>query len=361
MISNLTAAGYPSRPELEEAFASQIFWASGGNGEPCILDNLPEIPEEIFSNNRVRLVVSVQIAVRRNGYYPDFWVVEQELERRGHLDFIEKSYLASLAERPFPIVMEQALNTLLMLHRQRKLIELGEQLSQSASTGKDPEELVRQTIEKLERLSSPKTNDPNEKLRCELRLLSREEDPIVKLRRRAEIAICYGIKATDIDQAIIALRQQESEADVPSYGIGEFFNLETDALTWLIAGLLPKKETIILSGAPKSGKSLLAIDIAFAVATGESAFLGESPVKGKVLLISVDESQQSTKAKLLKRGFRAQDKGQVRILPKWNISQRRRLEQELEDFRPDLVVVDCLRRISHSSIISENSAEFADQ
>ncbi len=36
------------------------------------------------------------------------------------------------------------------------------------------------------------------------------------------------------------------------------------------------------------------------------------------------------------------------------------LEKLLEDFRPDLVIIDNLRRINADREISENSAEFAD-
>uniref|UniRef100_A0ACD5H430 AAA family ATPase n=1 Tax=Desertifilum tharense IPPAS B-1220 TaxID=1781255 RepID=A0ACD5H430_9CYAN len=40
------------------------------------------------------------------------------------------------------------------------------------------------------------------------------------------------------------------------------------------AGFAPEKATALLSGLPGSGKSLMAVDLAFAVATG-GEFLGE--------------------------------------------------------------------------------------
>jgi hypothetical protein len=117
---------------------------------------------------------------------------------------------------------------------------------------------------------------------------------------------------------------------------------------------------VVLAGAPKAGKTLLAIDAAFAVTTGESSFLGEAVTQGKVLLISVDESAGSTKAKLMNRGFRRGDTGRIKVMLSWDVSQLGVLEKMLEDFRPDLVVIDSLKRINKGSEISENSAEFAD-
>jgi hypothetical protein len=96
------------------------------------------------------------------------------------------------------------------------------------------------------------------------------------------------------------------------------------------------------------------------VVTGESYFLGEAVKRGKVLLISTDESANSTKAKLINRGFRRCDKDAIKVLPNWDITQMGALEALLEDFRPNLVIIDSLRRINKGSEISENSAEFAD-
>jgi hypothetical protein len=63
---------------------------------------------------------------------------------------------------------------------------------------------------------------------------------------------------------------------------------------------------------------------------------------------------------LLNRGFRRCDKDSIKVLPSWDISQMGALEALLEDFRPNLVIIDSLRRINKGSEISENSAEFSD-
>lgn len=186
------------------------------------------------------------------------------------------------------------------------------------------------------------------------------DDPVERIRQQALLAPRYQMSAAMLGQAIAAMKQRTFTQEVKVYDLDELFDLESEGIDWLIPELLPKGETIILAASPKAGKTLLAIDAAFALATGESDFLGETTKRGKVLLISVDESLNSTKSKLLKRGFRHKDKEYIRVLPQWTIDQMGILEAELEDFRPDVVIVDSLRRINHGSQISENSAEFAD-
>lgn len=186
------------------------------------------------------------------------------------------------------------------------------------------------------------------------------DDPIERIRQQALLAPRYQMSAAMLTQAIAAMKQRTFTPSVKVYDLDELFDLENEGIDWLIPELLPRGEAIILAATPKAGKTLLAIDAAFAIATGESDFLGETTKRGKVLLISVDESLNSTKSKLLKRGFHRQDKEYIRVLPQWTIDQMGVLEAELEDFRPDVVIVDSLRRINHGSPISENSAEFAD-
>jgi hypothetical protein len=170
----------------------------------------------------------------------------------------------------------------------------------------------------------------------------------------------YQMSSSLIEKAMSAMKQRTQTPEAKALDLDELFDLESVGLSWVIPGLLPEKETIVLAGAPKAGKTLLAIDAAYSVATGESYFLGEATSQGKVLLVSTDESANSTKAKLINRGFRRGDKDFIKVLPTWDISQMGALEALLEDFRPNLVIIDSLRRINKGSEISENSAEFAD-
>lgn len=192
-----------------------------------------------------------------------------------------------------------------------------------------------------------------------LRLLAIDDD-VERLRQQAVLAPLYQMSAGNLQKALQLTKQRTTTPQAQSYSLDEFFDLEIEGLTWLIPELLPKGETIILAGAPKSGKTLLAIDAAFAIATGESNFLSETVESGRVLIVSVDESARSTQAKLKKRGFRRCDAPNVEIMTQFDIRQMKVLEERLETFRPHLVIIDSLKRINHGQEISENSAEFAD-
>lgn len=200
----------------------------------------------------------------------------------------------------------------------------------------------------------------SDRFKLELLGLLQIDDQVERIRQQALMAPKYQMSSSLIEKAMAAMKQRTQTPEAKALDLDELFDLESEGLSWVIPGLLPEKETIVLAGAPKAGKTLLAIDAAYSVATGESYFLGEATSRGKVLLVSTDESAKSTKAKLINRGFRRGDKDSIKVLPTWDISQMGALEALLEDFRPDLVIIDSLRRINKGSEISENSAEFAD-
>lgn len=214
--------------------------------------------------------------------------------------------------------------------------------------------------EQRQKEQQQKIDDPDERLRLELLALAKETDPVRRLRKRQELAISYRIKSADLEKVALYLHAQAKAPQVEAMGLDELFDADIPNLEYLIPGMLPKGDSILLVADPKVGKSLLAYDAAFAVATGESTFLGEHCQQGRVLIVQTDESIQSTKHRLLKRGFRREDTANVRYINRFNISQMAKLEELLEAFRPSLVIIDSLRRINAGREISENQAEFAD-
>jgi hypothetical protein len=78
-----------------------------------------------------------------------------------------------------------------------------------------------------------------------------------------------------------------------------------NSLTWNRRGYLglsldcyQKRKPLFWPVRQKLAKTLLAVDAAYSVVTGESYFLGEAVKRGKVLLVSTDESANSTKTKV---------------------------------------------------------------
>jgi hypothetical protein len=199
-----------------------------------------------------------------------------------------------------------------------------------------------------------------ERFKLELLSLLQMSDPVERCRQIALLAPKYSMGTGTIKEAMAAMKQRTQAQKVEDLTLKEVFDSESEAMEWLVSGLLPVGETVLLCALPKVGKSKLAIDLAFSVATGESRFLGQETKQGKVLLITPDASLMSLKQELTKRGFRKQDSPNVHIFPRWSIDQMAELEAKLENFRPDLVVIDSLKKITAGKEISENSAEFAD-
>lgn len=219
-------------------------------------------------------------------------------------------------------------------------------------------EIRRAIAERLEQ--NRKLNDPDERLRLELLELLNTSDLISKERRKIEICRCHGLKERTVDKLLKDLERQTKTAESRCLGLDELFDLPQTGIDYLIPGMLPVGETVLVTANPKTGKTLLAYDAGFAVATGEDTFLGETTKRGKVLIIQTDESLGTAKGRLSKRGFRREDAPNVRFMDSFDMTQLAELEKHLEDFRPSLVIIDSLRRISAGRGVSENSSEFAD-
>jgi AAA domain len=199
-----------------------------------------------------------------------------------------------------------------------------------------------------------------ERFKLELLSLLQMEDPVERCLKISQIAPQYSMGAGQVKEAMAAMKQRTQAPQVEILTLDDLFASESEAIEWLVPGLLPVGETVLLCALPKVGKSKLAVDLSFCVATGESRFLGQETKQGKVLLITPDASKQSLKHELTKRGFRSQDAKNLHVIPRWSIDQMAVLEAELENFRPDLVIIDSLKKITAGKEISENSAEFAD-
>ncbi len=205
-----------------------------------------------------------------------------------------------------------------------------------------------------------KVLDSKERLRLDVKALLKETDPINYEVARADIQSRYRLNHKALERIIRSLDQRTKLAQLKSIGMDELFDLPQTGVEYVIPGMLPVGDTVLLVADPKAGKSLLAYDAAFAVATGEDSFLGEQVKQGKVLIVQCDEPIRTARGRLLRRGFLREDAPNVRFISDFNISQLQFLEAELESFRPTLVIIDCLKKIYVGRAVSENSAEFAD-
>jgi DNA primase len=124
-----------------------------------------------------------------------------------------------------------------------------------------------------------------ERFKLELLGLLQMEDAVERVRQIALLAPKYSMSATSVKEAMAAMKQRTQSPEVRVLDFGELLDTSSQAVDWLVPGLLPVGESVLLYALPKVGKSKLAIDLAFCTATGESNFLGQKVKQGKVLLI----------------------------------------------------------------------------
>lgn len=135
----------------------------------------------------------------------------------------------------------------------------------------------------------------------------------------------------------------------------ELLERAPDYTDWLVDDLITADELFLLAASPRAGKSLMAMTLAKAVATG-GRFLGRPASKGAVLYIRCEDSETKTKEREIKQGW---EPGlPVYWLDKFKLSELAHLEQLVEELGVRLVVLDTLSRIRDSAI-SESSAEMS--
>lgn len=128
-----------------------------------------------------------------------------------------------------------------------------------------------------------------------------------------------------------------------------------DHIDWLVPDLLPADEMFILAASARAGKSLLAMLLTKAVATGDK-FLNRPCTQGSVLYVNLEDSEAKIKQRALAQGWGEDlpiywlDRFKL-----WQLPDLRRLAQEL-DVR--LIVFDTLSRIREDGI-QESSAEIS--
>ncbi|KOP23472.1 hypothetical protein AMR41_26190 [Hapalosiphon sp. MRB220] len=198
------------------------------------------------------------------------------------------------------------------------------------------------------------TADEAQRLTLDVKRWNAEQDPAKKAVILKELRK-QGHSETQVQRIASYLDRGTRTAQAKLLTPEEFMNFVPEGLTWLFPGLLPASGVTVLGGSPGAGKSLLAYDCAASFLFSE-AFLGEEPAKtGKVLFALSDEPETFVQDKLINRGFYASKNW--RILHNWDESQWLAFEMALEDFRPDLVVIDSFASIHRNQSFDENSSQ----
>ncbi len=142
-----------------------------------------------------------------------------------------------------------------------------------------------------------------------------------------------------------------------SVSLADFLALDDANVPYVVPGLLPRGELVLLVAPPKMGKSTLAIDLAYAVTRGDE-FLDDEVTQGGVLLVTPDSGSRSAKSKLIRRGFEGTEP--LNVIAAFSITQLAALERELVKHKPTLVIIDSLSAINRTTDISENDADIGN-
>lgn len=149
----------------------------------------------------------------------------------------------------------------------------------------------------------------------------------------------------------------------PTAKTGDQFMLEGDRdIEWLLSNLIGKGEMILLSGMPGGGKTVLAMFLIHKFLVKGSQVLNETVMKScKVMFISGDQSDRTTRKRFVEMGTidLPEFKNNVKIISNFGLESIDFLETELQDFKPDFVVIDSLTSISMNAGIAEKDPEFA--
>ncbi|NER45878.1 MAG: AAA family ATPase [Symploca sp. SIO1A3] len=195
-----------------------------------------------------------------------------------------------------------------------------------------------------------KAADPHERLKLDISRWLRITDPFKQETERSRIQSTYRIKDKVFERLCRTLKElQKRSASAPNrLSLTKALSMESHALDWLVPGFIPNKTSVMVSGLPGVGKSLLSVDLAHAITTG-GKFLGEQCRQGKVLLINSDQPLNITVSYLCDRGFDESNRnldvvGQSGDMPAWTIHNLEQLESWLEEFKPDLVIIDSIRK-----------------
>jgi len=198
-----------------------------------------------------------------------------------------------------------------------------------------------------------------ERLKLDIHNYLKEGDFATRLIMRGEICSTYRLSKQDFTELVTQIESSTDLQHKTEFDGAEFFNIDSDAINWLIPRFLPKGEPIQIFADPGAGKTNLATDAVYAVLGGDR-FLGEKVEKpGKVLYICSDESRASAVRRMMSRGVDLLNLANLKVWTYLDINNLLTLERTLEDWRPDLVVADSLTSICMNVGIAEKDPEFA--
>ena len=200
------------------------------------------------------------------------------------------------------------------------------------------------------------------------------KDPIEKSVILKEIIAAYastlGVSAKEIElHTLIESSPEGTDSDKKTgWDLSEILDLEEKMDSWISPNLIRAGGGLVLvTAAPKVGKTLVAgYNLAYGI-TVSGEFLGAPCMRGRVLLYQSEEGILTVKRRLVSRGIEMWNQlahnaiktNAIRVERKFAITDVATLRRDIAKHKPDIVIFDSLRGISANSGISENSPEIS--
>lgn len=151
----------------------------------------------------------------------------------------------------------------------------------------------------------------------------------------------------DWDALLKTARKYEEELRLrTSWTSDELLGTDLPETSFVVPRLLPEGLTVF-GGRPKLGKSFAALQLAIAVASGES-FLGAKAAQGSVLYLALEDSPRRIQDRLRAQRCPSSVGGRLHFEFRWNLlndSGAELLAERVEALRPRLVVIDTISRV----------------
>ena len=186
----------------------------------------------------------------------------------------------------------------------------------------------------------------------------------------AEWKPLLGFSKRDIaNYAIIKNTPEAKEEDSKkTFSLSEILAIQNQNSEWIVPELIRAKGALYILGAkPKVGKSLWLYDLAASVAV-KGKFLDRPCTKCKVLYFPLEESDSLVARRLKSAGLEpdlpevkeAMEEERIQIEKEFSLaSDLSHLDEMLKEYKPDLVIFDSFRAMTHDMNVSENSSDIS--
>lgn len=352
--------------EMEESILGQILY------NPDTVSDVADLNPAVFSISSHQVIFSAIQEVVKEGLSPDLLMVSNKLQDNGKLKDLpgNRMTLINLIDRRGVINNSKQYADALVKNYERSIaISELKKIGELAET-EDVDKAIALAKEKIANLEGKRSG--NTKV---ARAASRKSSFQVVMQGVTEIMNNYEDNPAQLEWELAMLAKdigvsksevklmyhnlQNPPKKVRKRSLKEFAAEGTAEREWIIGGYIPKGTTICMFADGGVGKTLLAYDIAKAIATGNH-WNGYPTKQGKVLLVQTDEPEIDTRDRLDINGFiQEAPEGSASIVSDWQFCQMRHLKKIVEQDRPDFVVIDSLTSANRFDADSEKDASYA--